>query len=66
MFIGIEQFFKISSKDACVWGFIDFVVTRIHFPLVSDRNFGSNPLIEPIFLDICIISLYIVPKSILG
>ena len=46
-------------------GVIDFVVTTSHFPLVSDRNVGSNPLIEPIFLYIGIISLYIVSESIL-
>ena len=65
MFIGIKQFLKISSKDACARGFIDFVVTRSHFPLVSDRNVGSNLLIDPIFRDIGMISLYIVSESML-
>ena len=65
VFIGIKQFLKISSKDVCARGFIDFVVTRSHFPLVSDRNVGSNPLIKPFFLDIGVILLYIVSESII-
>ena len=65
MFIGIVHFLRISSKYACARGFIDFIVTRSYFPLVSNRNVGSNPLIEPIFIDIGIISLYIESKSIL-
>ena len=65
MFFGVEQFLRISSKDTCARGFIDFVATRSQFPLVSDRKVGSNPLIEPIFLDIGIMSLYIVSGSIL-
>ena len=65
MFIGIEHFLRMSSKDACAQGFIDFVVTRIHFPLVSDRIVGSNPLIGSIFREIGIISLYIVSESML-
>ena len=51
VFIGMEHSLSMSSKDACVLGFMDFVVTNNHFPLVSDRTIGSNPLIDPIFLD---------------
>ena len=65
VFIGIEQFLRMLPKDACARGFADFVVTRSYFPLVSDRNVGSNPLIEPFFLDIGIILLYIVSEYIL-
>ena len=65
VFIGIVHFLRISSKYACARGFTDFIVTRSYFPLVSNRNVGSNPLIEPIFIDIGIISLYIESKTIL-
>ena len=65
MFIGIEHCLIMSSKHACVWGFIDFIVTRSHFPLVSDRNVGSNLLIDPFFRDIGMISLSIVSESML-
>ena len=65
VFIGMENFLSMSSKDACALDFMDFVVTNNHFPLVSDRKVGSNPLIDPIFLDIGMISLYIISESIL-
>ena len=65
MFIGMEQSLKMSSKDACALAFVDFVVTNNHLILVSERNVGSNPLIEPIFRDFRMISLYIISESIL-
>ena len=65
VFIGMEQSLRISSKDAWALDFIAFVVTNNHFPLVSVRNVGSNPLIDPIFLDFGMISPYIISASIL-
>ena len=64
--LGMECSFKMSSKDACVRGSVDFVVTRSHFPLVSEKNVGSNPLVGPIFFDIGMSSLYIVSESMLS
>ena len=60
---GIEHCFRMSSKDACKRGFINCVVTRSHFPLMSDKNDGSNLLINSIFLNIGMLSLYIMPAS---
>ena len=65
MFIGTENCFRVSSKDACARDFVDCVVMRIFFPLVPDRSVGLNLLIEPMFLDSGIILLYIVSESIL-
>ena len=65
VFIEMDQSLRMSSKDACALDFMDFVVTNSHLPLVSDRNVGSKPLIEPIFLDIGMILLYIISESIL-
>ena len=59
------MFENIIERCACAGSFIDFVVKRSHFPLVSDRNVGSNLLIDPIFRDIGMISLYIVSESML-
>ena len=65
VFIRIEHSLMMSSKDACALGFIDCVVTRSHLHLVSNSNLYSKPLIDPIFRDIGMISLYIVSESIL-
>ena len=65
VFIGIEHSLRMSSKDTCALGFMDFVVTSSHLPLVSKRNIGSKPLIGLTFVDIGMISLYIVSESIL-
>ena len=65
MFIGMEKSLRMSSKDECALGFMVVVVTSSHLPLVSERNFGLSPLIDPIFCDIGMISVYIVSESIL-
>ena len=64
--LGMECSFYMSSKDACVRDSVDFAVTRSHFPLVSEKNVGSNPLVGPIFFDIGMSSLYIVSESMLS
>ena len=65
MFIGMKQSLRMSSKDAYTLDFMDFVVTSSYLPLMSERNVGSKPLIDPIFRDIGMILLYIVSESIL-
>ena len=50
VFIGMKQSLRMSSKDACTLDFMDFVVTSSSLPLMSERNVGSKPLIDPIFL----------------
>ena len=63
--IEMEYFLNILPEDACALGLMDFIVTRSYFPFVSDNNVSSNPLIDLIFLDTGIISLYIVSELIL-
>ena len=65
VFIRIDHSVRMTSKDDYALGFMNFFVTSSHLPLVSDRNVGSKPLIDPIFRDIGMISLYIVSASIL-
>ena len=62
---GMEHCFRMSSKDACAFGFIDLVVMKSRFPLKWDRKVGSIFLIDRIFIDIGIISLYIMSVSML-
>ena len=63
--IGMDHCFRMSSNEACALGFIDFVVTRSHFLLESNKIVGSNSLIDQFFLEIRIISMYIVSESML-
>ena len=63
--IGMDHCFRMSSNEACALGSIDLVVTRSHFLLESNKKVGSNPLIDQFFLEIRIISMYIVSESML-
>ena len=63
--IDMVHWFRMSSKDVYTRGFIDFVVMSSHLPFVSDKKVGSNTLIDSIFLDIGMMSLYIVCASML-